>query len=137
MQQSVVHVKHQKPGICNILSTDVSHVILQCIYTTQVMTATGSKWYNKNTTYWFVTECSVHHDGLYIYKNVQNKLYHTVACDARQQKSLQSDSSSHTDHFTHWQFVQNCIQLHSCVYSSHTCNLVFTQLFFYDSSNKI
>ena len=32
------------------------------------MIATGSKQYNKNTTYWFVTECSVHQAGLYIYK---------------------------------------------------------------------
>ena len=29
MQQSVIHVKHQKPGICYILNTDVPHVILQ------------------------------------------------------------------------------------------------------------
>jgi len=31
MQQSVVHVKHQKPVIYYVLNTDVSHVILQYI----------------------------------------------------------------------------------------------------------
>jgi len=32
MQQSVVHVKHQKPGIYYVLNTDVPYIILQYIY---------------------------------------------------------------------------------------------------------
>ena len=46
------------------------------------------KWHDKNPTYWSVTECSVHQAGLYIYKNVQNEHYQTVACDASQQKTI-------------------------------------------------
>jgi len=90
----------------------------------QVMTATGRKWYNKNATYGSVTECSVHHAGLYIYKNVQYKHYDTAACDAIQEKTLKSDSSSHTDHFTDCQ----CEKLYPapvrCFYSSHTWDLI-------------
>ena len=54
------------------------------------------------------------------------KMYNTntTTCDALQQKSLKSDSSSHTDHFTDCQ----CEKLYPapvrCFYSSHTWDLI-------------
>jgi len=59
-----------------------------------------------------------------LYKNVQNKHYHTVACDASQQSSLQSDSSSHTDHFSDCQSAKLHPGPVTCFCSSHTCDLV-------------